>query len=96
MQSRSASARRSRYSRGNPPAEGLLDFLEEHIHTPAALVKLADGEGRPFKVVSDECHLHHLTFDFNFGCHQSQFFRIMFPGVESGQPDAFIGQDTAL
>ena len=76
--------------------EDLLDFLEEHLHTPAALVKPADGEGRPFKVVGDECHLHHLPFDFNLGCHQSQLFRIMFPGVDSGQPDAFIGQDTAF
>ena len=34
--------------------EGLLDFLEEHLHTPAALVELADGEGGPFQVVGDE------------------------------------------
>ena len=76
--------------------EGLLDLLEEHLHTPAALVKLADGEGRPFKVVCNGCRLHHLPLDFNFGCHQSQFFWIMFPGVESSQPDTLIEQDAAF
>ena len=76
--------------------EDLLDFLEEHLHTPAALVKPTDGEGGPFQVVGDECHLHHPPFDFNFGCHQSQFFRIMFPGADSSQPDTFIGQDAAF
>ena len=74
----------------------LLGFFEEHLHAQVELVKLAGGEGRPFQVVGDECHLHHLPLDFNLGCHQSQFFRIMFPGVDSGQPDAFIGQDTAF
>ena len=46
--------------------EGLLDFLEEHLHTPAALVELADGEGRPFKVVGDEGHFSHFSLAFNF------------------------------
>lgn len=35
----------------------LLDFLEEDLHAPAALVELADGMGGPLQIVADESHL---------------------------------------
>ena len=55
----------------------LLDFPKEDLHAPVELVELADSEGRPFEVVGDEGHFHHLPLDFHFGCHQPDFLRML-------------------
>ena len=44
----------------------LLGFFEEHLHAQVELVKLAGGEGRPFRVVGDEGHFSHFSLAFNF------------------------------
>ena len=70
--------------------ERLLDFLEEHLDAPAALVELADGEGRSLEVVGDEGHFNHPPLDFHIGGHQPEFLRIMLLCAEAGQPDALV------
>ena len=75
--------------------QGLFEFLEEHLDTPAAAVEIGDGLRAPRHVVGQENHFPEFAVDLDQGGNAAQLDGIKLFG-RAGQGDQVVAQNVSV